>query len=374
MELLEEKDSSPLKDSEITRLIKVSKETGYKKQDKIPERNLVQFKPTSISQLATPSDEKQEATEKAEVTHSEDVVKDQPINETTKDLSDDSLTNLGSNDAIVAEEIGTEQTTTATIDAETNAFQPDKELDKAKLEETEQSSPSQLQNDDPKKSVSDPPLSESQSSIEEKASITPIEQARKEGIEIGKEIAIRDLETNQQSLQQTFRLLIDNIKKKETVDKTDLTQSILKVITELASERVGVTLQENSESFKNKIISFVDKIEQSSKKLILNLNPKDAELIEDSLIGAFNDKSVEIVVNSELFRGDFILKMGTVEIGDLISEQITIDQRKSGEPLESGKSQTVNEVVDPNLENTSSHSEHQGDEELEKKKSEDNEK
>ena len=373
MELLEEKDSSPLKDSEITRLIKVSKETGYKKQDKIPERNLVQFKPTSISQLATPSDEKQEATEKVGVTHTEDVVKDQPINETTKDLSDDSLTNLGSNDAIVAEEIGTEQTNTA-IEAETNAFQPDKDLDKAKLEEIEQSSPSQLQNDDPKKSVSDPPLSESQSSIEEKASITPIEQARKEGIEIGKEIAIRDLETNQQSLQETFRLLIDNIKKKETVDKTDLTQSILKVITELASERVGATLQENSESFKNKIISFVDKIEQSSKKLILNLNPKDAELIEDSLIGAFNDKSVEIVVNSELFRGDFILKMGTVEIGDLISEQITIDQRKSGEPLESGKSQTVNEVVDPNLENTSSHSEHQGDEELEKKKSEDNEK
>ena len=56
------------------------------------------------------------------------------------------------------------------------------------------------------------------------------------------------------------------------------------------------------------------------------------------------------------------------------SEQIIIDQRKSGEPLESGKSQTVNEVVDPNLENTSSHSSHKGDKELEKKKSEDNEK
>ena len=49
MEPLEEKDSSPLKDSEITRLIKVSKELGYKKQDKIPERDLIHFKPTSIS-------------------------------------------------------------------------------------------------------------------------------------------------------------------------------------------------------------------------------------------------------------------------------------------------------------------------------------
>ena len=56
MEPLEEKDSSPLKDSEITRLIKVSKELGYKKQDKIPERDLIHFKPTSISLIATVSD------------------------------------------------------------------------------------------------------------------------------------------------------------------------------------------------------------------------------------------------------------------------------------------------------------------------------
>ena len=110
----------------------------------------------------------------------------------------------------------------------------------------------------------------------------------------------------------------------------------------------------------------MDKIEQSSKRLILNLNPKDAELIEDSIVGAFTDKSIEIVGNSELFRGDFILKMGTVEIGDLISDQITIDQRKNEEPLGSDKSQTVNEVVDPELKNKSDQSSHRADEELEK--------
>ena len=63
MQPLEEKDSSPLEDTEITRLIKVSRELGYKKQDKIPERNLVDFKPTSITQIATTSDhQKREST------------------------------------------------------------------------------------------------------------------------------------------------------------------------------------------------------------------------------------------------------------------------------------------------------------------------
>ena len=41
MQPLEEKDSSPLEDIEITRLIKVSRELGYKKQDKIPERESI---------------------------------------------------------------------------------------------------------------------------------------------------------------------------------------------------------------------------------------------------------------------------------------------------------------------------------------------
>ena len=58
MQPLEEKDSSPLEDTEITRLIKVSREVGYKKQDKIPERNLVDFKPTSISQIASINNKK----------------------------------------------------------------------------------------------------------------------------------------------------------------------------------------------------------------------------------------------------------------------------------------------------------------------------
>ena len=53
MHSVEEKDNTPLVDAEISRLIKVSREVGYKKQDQIPERDLVDFKPTKIDQIAT---------------------------------------------------------------------------------------------------------------------------------------------------------------------------------------------------------------------------------------------------------------------------------------------------------------------------------
>jgi hypothetical protein len=52
MEELADKSNSPLKDSEIARLIDVSKSAGYKKQESIPARNLIDFKPKSLLEIA----------------------------------------------------------------------------------------------------------------------------------------------------------------------------------------------------------------------------------------------------------------------------------------------------------------------------------
>ena len=48
-------------------------------------------------------------------------------------------------------------------------------------------------------------------------------------------------------------------------------------------------------------------------------------------------KDIEIRENSELFRGDFILQMGSVEIGDLISEQISISEENDEKTMDSSK-------------------------------------
>ena len=53
MQHFEEKDDTPLLEADISRLIKLSREVGYKKHDNIPLSNLVDFKPISIDKLAT---------------------------------------------------------------------------------------------------------------------------------------------------------------------------------------------------------------------------------------------------------------------------------------------------------------------------------
>ena len=356
MQPLEEKDSSPLEDTEITRLIKVSRELGYKKQDKIPERNLDHFKPISITQSASFSDHKVKETiddsesaalaekKSEEKTSADDNLpgdkhNSEPINTDPnpqsaieqKEISDPSdnspITRSESPEAPSVSDI-------APSPADTIVDQEDTSSDNGT--ETGSAQGTAAEKDTFKEEPIVPTRQNESYSMEE---------AKQEGIEIGKKIAFTELENKQKEALEAFQVIIDNIKNKETVDKTDLTESILRVITRLASERAGAFIDEHSDSFKNKIISFADKIEQASKSLILNLNPIDANLLSKTLAESLSDKKVEIRENSELFRGDFIFQMGAVEIGDLISEQILIVDEEKETTAESTKSGIESEEV-----------------------------
>ena len=343
MHPLEEKDSSPLEDAEITRLINVSKELGYKKQDKIPERNLVDFKPTSIMQIARSSNQKDqtkhtsEATQSPEMkqTENESELKESPENKFSKDVDNQISNEFESN--FYNDEDQNEIADSSESLSKVSSDIPDEpaQPDKINAEEPTENQESKVAvNED--SSVEMTAVERSNINSDE-SDAKNVEDAKREGIELGKKIALTDLENEQQRVIETFQLLIDNIKTKEAVDKTELTQSILKTITRLASERAGSVIEKTPEPFKDKIISFVEKIEQESKKLILNLNPRDASLIEKSLVKNLDHKDIEIRENSELFRGDFILQMGSVEIGDLISEQISISEENDEKTMESTK-------------------------------------
>ena len=357
MQPLEEKDSSPLEDTEITRLIKVSRELGYRKQDKIPERNLVDFKPTSITQIATATDNKMTETiggsESADLAEK---VRDENVSENTVTPDNNSSTNMPNLES---------------VDNEPNS---EKILEKKEISEPVDSISTTISDTSENPSVSsniigehsledqgleagsaeDSPIEEEP--ITEKPVVATqndtasIEKAKQEGIEIGKKAAFTDLEAIQKEALENFQTIMDNMKKKEAVDKTVLTQSILSAITRLASERAGTIIDEHPETFKNKIISFADKIEQASTNLILNLNPVDADLLKKVLSKSLSDKKVEIRENSELFRGDFIFQMGAVEIGDLLSEQISIEEKEKGPAIKNDNSEIENEKFEQTLE------------------------
>ncbi len=353
MQPLEEKDSSPLEDTEITRLIKVSREIGYKKQDKIPERNLVDFKPISITQIATSSDNKiyepiegSESTDSAEIGANEIVIENTEAPDNKMSANEPSLEPLNTESSIqeTLEHKEISEPLDDTLTGGTETLEPPTQSKKIVTEET-------FEDKGPQVVSAEESLTE-QSAVEETSVLSAqddtdsMEKAKQTGIEIGKKAAITDFQNKQKEALESFHTILDNIKKKEAVDKTALTESILRAITRLASERAGTIIDDHPETFKNKIISFADKIEQLSTNLILNLNPVDADLLKKTLSKSLSDKKVEIKKNSELFRGDFIFQIGAIEIGDLLSEQISAAEKENEPTIQMGNSEIDSEKIE----------------------------
>ena len=353
MQPLEEKDSSPLEDTEITRLIKVSRELGYKKQDKIPERNLVDFKPISITQIATSSDNKinepidgSERTDPTEIAENEIVIENTEAPDNKMSANEPNLEPLDTESSIqeTLEHKEISEPLDDTLTSGTETLEPPTQSKKIDTEET-------FEDKGPEVGFAEESLAE-QSALEETPVLSAqddtdsMEKAKQTGIEIGKKAAITDFQNKQKEALESFHTILDNIKKKEAVDKTALTESILRAVTRLASERAGTIIDDHPETFKNKIISFADKIEQLSTNLILNLNPVDADLLKKTLSKSLSDKKVEIKKNSELFRGDFIFQMGAIEIGDLLSEQISAAEKENEPTIQMGNSEIDSKTIE----------------------------
>ncbi|GIR95921.1 MAG: hypothetical protein CM15mP98_08910 [Paracoccaceae bacterium] len=334
MHPVEEKDDSPLLDADITRLIKLSREVGYKKQDKIPERNLVDFKPVSINKIAAEASPQSQKVTTPNQMNEEERAQIQEAEAKTNDINKES-------DLKKEAQIQEAEAKNNDITEEKNDLNEESDLNKDKIEDKqdhEQTRKTTEENliDEPieplEKEDNDKALQ--QNLMPDASHKDPIETAKKEGIEIGKSMAISEMEEDHRKNVDAINLLINNIKAKETIDKSDLMNSITDVVTNLASERAGLEIDKTPQVLKDKIVAFVDEIEHATKKVILNLHPKDAELIKQITKGAQLDQNIELKENSELFRGDYILQMGSIEMGNLISKQLHVSEPYSEEIVE----------------------------------------
>ena len=178
MQASEEKDDSPLLDADISRLIKLSREVGYKKQDDIPQRNLVDFKPLSIDKIVaevgskSPKPEASNKVEDGEKTPDSNL---EAKDNNTQDQKEENQTEIGLNDD--------------------------------KIEENQKQDIAERVEENPGGKIIEPPEEDiqnladkevlKQNVITSSSNDEAIEAARKEGIEIGKKMAFSEMETDQ---------------------------------------------------------------------------------------------------------------------------------------------------------------------------------
>lgn len=323
-----EKDNSPLLEAEISRLIKVSRETGYKKQDQIPHRDLADFKPMSINNIATQIS--QQYTQSQPNKKSDNIEKEEQSKTELESLQEQKEQQVIENEP-------------SSIETKVDELEEQKQNVGESPDNTfiEQEALSSMEDNNVNVESKQSSQTNSTNTAEDE---DPIEKAKQEGIEIGKNLAHAEILKDQKEVIETLRTTINNIRAKETIDKSALFDSILEVVSNLASDRAGMMIDDSPEIFKDKIFAFVAEIEKEAKKITLNLNPRDAAVIKKISKKTLSDEDIEIKDNSELLRGDFILQMGTIEMGNLISKQINMGETESEENIQSEKYRENNEL------------------------------
>ena len=354
MEELADKDTSPLKDSEISRLIDVSNKAGFKKQGSIPERNLIDFKPKSLLEIALKEDQIDKNREK----------KIDPYPNSNTSQNEAVQENQRSETEVLETTTVSEDPTLEQKEPEELKTTEDHDLDEDHTSETSsQDMMHQTKEENQSKENASEGIPENPSETNEleprKNELDPLTSAKQEGIEIGKKMAMTEAGNNLAEASKTLHSVIESLKGKDVLDKTNLMNSILTTITNIACERAGQIIDEHPKSFTEKILAFVDDIDKSSKKVILNLNPHDAKLIGSNILEHFSDNEIQIKENSDLFRGDSILQIGSIEIGDIISERITFSseadshKKKDPEPNIPSETMITSDTDDENKQNLS---------------------
>ncbi len=356
MEELADKNNSPLKDSEIARLIDVSNSAGYKKQESIPTRNLIDFKPKSLLEIALKDDKEEK---KIDPQPDSNINQDEKVEESQISVTEiPESTKAPENQNLELEESEVSKAKENQEYNEENIHQ-DSSQDTTNLhEEGNKIEATTLESKSENLTEANQPI-ETDETATRVNEVDPLISAKQEGIEIGKKMAIATAGNNLAEASKTLHSVIESLKGKDVLDKTNLMNSILTTITNIACERAGQIIDEHPKSFTEKILAFIDDIDKSSKKVILNLNPHDAKLIGSSILEHFSDNEIQIKENSDLFRGDSILQIGSIEIGDIISERITFssetDSHEKTEPEPNISSETMisSDTDDDNNQNLS---------------------
>ncbi len=333
MEELADKNNSPLKDSEIARLIDVSNNAGYKKQESIPARNLIDFKPKSLLEIALKEDNTEKKIDPqpgSSISHDELVEENQ-----RSEFENIEVTKVSENQ-------NSDPNETKDLKPEENQEPDEGDVSQASSQDTSK----HYEEENGIENITSEGLTDNQNEANKtletnetetrKNEIDPLLSAKQEGIEIGKKMAMEATGNNLTEASKTLHSVIESLRGKDVLDKTNLMNSILTTIMNIACERAGQIIEEHPKSFTEKILAFIDEIDKSSKKVILNLNPHDAKLIGTSILEHFSENEIQIKENSDLFRGDSIVQIGSIEIGDIISERITfsseLKNNKKSEP------------------------------------------
>ena len=305
----EDAQQGRLDDTEIQRLVVLSRDAAYQRSERVPVKTVEVFEPRSLVSIAMDAQRRREAEMRtaaavgavidgddaaaAEATKGEAVGSDQPAELSTSEPAEDgsSLPAAGENEMAPAGADATED--------EADNGEPDGD-------ET-------------------PPQGTSQIDFEagraegiEEGRRLGVEEGHAKGVEEGRAAGRAEASAQLERAIQAFEAAAETLGGLTKIDTSQLGESIHDTILTLASERAGRAIVDQPDAFADRIEGLLDTIRTTSGRPVIHLNPVDLGSIKPLVETREKLRHCRFVAEPGLAAGDLTVSVGTIGIDDIL--------------------------------------------------------
>ena len=305
----EDAQQGRLDDTEIQRLVVLSRDAAYQRSERVPVKTVEVFEPRSLVSIAMDAQRRREAemhtaaaagavidgddAAAAEATEGEAVGSDQPAELSTSEPAEDgsSLPAAGENEMAPAGADATED--------EADNGEPDGD-------ET-------------------PPQGTSQIDFEagraegiEEGRRLGLEEGHAKGVEEGRAAGRAEASAQLERAIQAFEAAAETLGGLTKIDTSQLGESIHDTILTLASERAGRAIVDQPDAFADRIEGLLDTIRTASGRPVIHLNPGDLGSIKPLVETREKLRHCSFVAEPGLAAGDLTVSVGTIGIDDIL--------------------------------------------------------
>ena len=326
--LIDEMPTGKLDDTEIQRLVALSNDASFERNDSVPVKSVEVFEPRSLVSIAMAAQRRRaseiRAAESAgvfdEVNEEAELHPEAPVPE--KNEKNQKLTAGSQKNSLSPEENVTDAAPTEDIGGN-HSLHGEQDEQKALVDqETEESSSSRVD----------------------------FEAGRIEGIEEGRQLGIKEGEAKgleegraagraEASAQlersiQAFENATSRLQDLTAVDSDALSESINSAVKHLASQRAGIAIAEFPQEFADRVEALLSSIRIASGNPMICLNPSDYASIQPLVETREKLRGCNFVADPMLSSGDLSVMVGTIGIDDIMIKPKTGPSAKK-EPTDS---------------------------------------
>ena len=307
-----------LEDVEIQRLVQLSNDASYQRSERVPVKTVEAFEPRSLVSIAMAAQRRRES-ELQTAMFAGAVIDEEAAD--PAEASGDATVATGEGAAAAADQPAMDEAGAPEPSADAAGDVTD--IDEASEGEAAEDAPS---------STSQVDFEAGRAEGLEEGRRAGFDEGQAKGMEEGRAAGRAEASAQLESTVQAFESATARLSELSAVDSDALAASINDAILRLASERAGLAIAEQPDSFADRIEALLATIRTVSGQPSIRLNPADLASIQPLADTREKLRHCNFVADDSLAHGDLSVMVGTIGIDDIIVPSEAAAKDPVGDP------------------------------------------